>query len=126
MYGLPADFDLDVFIGYSLVWMTFSVGGVAFGFEPEPDGDAPGSIVVSDASHIAFRVSEDAEWEVIDDVPSVTGAPALLGRRVLSAAARNTGDIALTLDGDAELVIYEVDEPYEAYSLTIGERRIIV
>jgi len=119
MYGLPDDFPAEVFVGTTLQEISFLEYQVRFFF-----GEALAITVEASFSH---ATDASGKGMTVHYVPVLSsGVMALTGHTVSAAVGARDGTLTLTFDNGNALAFYDSTPTYEAYSIKIGQRVIIV
>lgn len=127
MYGFPKDFDSDVLVGCRLESVDFANFSLGLVFERiDERGATLDSVTISVESIVDVYLPETREWERNVQPIGATRLPTLVAHTVTAVSVENSGDLIIEFDDAAVLKIFELDQPYEAYSIQWGDRRFIV
>jgi hypothetical protein len=118
MYDLPDDFDPEEFVGHELEQVSFTANTVHLAF----DGEASVTILG------AFEVSAPGDSGVTRQAPPLmeSNVMALLGRKVVSARMAERRTVIFEFDGGGKLTCMDDMPAYEAYTIRIGSKEIVV
>jgi hypothetical protein len=117
MYGLPSDFDPDVFVGRELENVTFAQNLIVLRFT---------GISVNLEGTVPYKVSpsSDEQYESPPVVQSsLVGA---VGRTVEATELKSPKELVLRLSNGFEVVLLDDSDQYESYLISFGEREIVV
>ncbi len=118
MYGLPDDFDPDVFLGRRLESVTFAVNVVVLGFSDQ--------LTVSISGTVVYQESPDS-GERREQPPAVqTSLIAAVGRAVETTELKSPRELVLWLEKGFRLVLLDDSDMYECYLISLGDREIVV
>lgn len=118
MYGLPVNFDAAVFVGKKLGLICYSTNTINFSFEGDVSITLMGSFIYR---HSPYEIVIKQSLPV-----SSSDLMCLIGRVVCSSEGREDGTLALHFDNGHILMFLDDSQEYEAYSIRIGKRSIIV
>ncbi len=116
MYGLPDTFDATIFVGQTLLQVTFSENTVQLLFD--------GGTSVTIMSSFDVRTGESSEEQAIPVRSS--SAMSLVGHAVTSAEGKRDGTLTLTLSGDTSITVHDDSEEYESYVIKVGDQEVYV
>jgi len=118
MYGLPKDFDGQIFVGRALEMLCVNATQVYLHF-----GD---QLSICVEANYSLQSNRDSEAHIID-VPAVEpDLFKLLEQSVTAASAQADGTLVLEFDNDFVFKCYDPTDLYEAYEIRDGDRKIIV
>jgi hypothetical protein len=121
MYGLPDNFDPNVFVGRTLERLSFTTNTLRLSF----DGDI--SIIVESEVRHEGRDGRGAEWVDSNAVPVTESRMMhLLGIVIARAEVAGRGTLVLEFTNGHTLRCVEDSDEYECYQLRIGATEIIV
>ena len=119
MYGLPPDFDANVFVGRELERICFTANSVIFHFDR--------NILIDTSYDFAHYSGMEGKAEDIQQIPvSESSVMQIIGHKVEHAEAERDGTLLLRFDNDKHLVFYDAGQQYEAYYIKIGDKTTIV
>ncbi len=118
MYGLPANFDAEVFVGKKLDLICYSTNTINISFEGDVSITLMGSFIYR---HSPYET-------VIKQCPPMSSSDMmrLVGKVVCYAEGRKDGTLTLRFDNGHILELLDDVKEYEAYIIRIGKRDIIV
>ena len=118
MYGLPDDFDPNIFVERQLESVTYGVNVIVLAFANR--------LTVSISGSLPYSVDEHAEVRV--DRPPVlsTVFVSLVGRIVRSFDLKSPRELILKFEGGGSVTLLDDEEMYECYLINTGEREIVV
>ncbi|MDQ6745607.1 MAG: hypothetical protein M3Z27_06300 [Actinomycetota bacterium] len=135
MYGLPTDFDPQIFVGRELETVTYAAGVIVLSFAA-PLGvtgtlaarvaaQSP-PISVSVSGSLPYRANGEADLAV-DQQPVVqTSLVSLIGRAVFAFELKSPRELVLAFEGGGCLTLLDDCDRYEAYTINTGDREIYV
>ncbi len=119
MYGLPNNFDPQIFVGRQLETVTYAVNVIVLAFA---DG-----LTVSVSGSLPYRVAGDAGVGEVDRPPVLrTGLVVLVGRTVLAFDLKSPRELSLRFKGGGSITLLDDADTYECYLISTGDREIIV
>jgi hypothetical protein len=118
MYGLPSDFDPDIFVGRELETISFAVNVVVLAFANR--------LTVSVSGSLPYRAPGEKEMAVNRPPVAQTSLVSLVGRRVVTCELKSSRELILRFEGDGSLTLLDDSETYESYIVSTGDREIIV
>jgi len=118
MYGLPKDFDPAVFVGRVVEMTCFTSNTINVHF------DAGVSVTLEGSFLHSFDNGNDQASQTIPIRKSELMR--LIGSQVIAGSIDPPGTLVLTFDSGDILKCLDDLPNYEAYTLRIGEREIIV
>jgi hypothetical protein len=125
MNGLPADTDLTFLVGAELVDVCIGHNEVILHFLPADDPTAPyPSITIESEVRLVFPNKR----EFTSDAPLTIGPAllALLRVPITGASAAPPGTLRLQLSSGHVLEVIDSSEHHESYTITNGDRVIVV
>lgn len=118
MYGLPSDFDPQIFVGRELETITYGVNVIVLVFDDR--------LTVSISGSLSYSVADGADIAV-DRVPvSHTSLVRLAGRRVEKFDLRSPQELVLRFEGGGHVTLLDDSELYECYLINNGDDEIVV
>jgi len=118
MYGLPQDFDTSVFVGKSLQLVSFTANTIHLAFDDE--------VSITVESSFAHDLGQTGP-PTVETVPvRESRLMQLVERTVVRAEARDRGTLVLYFDNGQTFFCFDDLPQYESYSITLGDRQIIV
>ena len=120
MYGLPKDFDGSIFVGKTVVLVSFSVNTIHITFE--------GDVSITLQSSFEYRDSAQQTDDVCtQQVPVKESRLMQLAGRIVERVETNTdGTLTLHISGGHLLRCFDDSPNYESYSITHGKDEIYV
>jgi hypothetical protein len=110
MYGLPQDFNGQVWTGRKLELICFGENSVYFHFERK--------LLITVMRSFSYVLSDDTQDPTPVDVPpQQSDVMGLLGHVVTSVTNEGSGTLKITFDNGSILRCYDPPEPYEAYHI---------
>jgi hypothetical protein len=118
MYGLPRDFDPQIFVGRELETITYAVNVIVLAFAER--------LTVSVSGSLPYRTGPGVNPAV--DRPPVphTELVGLVGRTVVGTQLRSSRELVLDLEGGGFVTLLDDSETYECYLINTGDREIVV
>jgi len=108
MYGLPKDFDSNIFIGINLVQVCFTINNVTFHFDDD--------LHVTTETEFVFTLNGKRHSSVPENVS--IECLSLLETPVTSALVVDQGTLELRFGESMALIFLDTSENYESYSIT--------
>lgn len=118
MYGLPADFDAQMFVGRTLSSATFAENVLHINFDEE--------LTLTVLDSVVYRTSALAEEEVDSPPMSTTSLVSLVGQQVTSGQVANPRELILELDGGGYMRFVDATDMYESFIITVDGKETIV
>lgn len=118
MYGLPSDFDPQIFVGRELESITYAVNVIVLSFSDQ--------LIVSVAGAVPYRIGKDAEPSSDRPPAGRTKLVSLVGRSVQTFDLKSPRELVLGLGGEACVTLLDDADNYECYQISTREREIIV
>jgi hypothetical protein len=118
MYGLPTDFDPQVFVGRQLDRITFAVNVIVLAFSDQ--------LTVSVLGSLPYRVAATIEPSVDRPPVSCTSLVSIAGRSVVAFDLKSRRELVLELEGGASITLIDDSDSYECFLIYNGAREIIV
>lgn len=118
MFGLPADFDAQMFIGRTLSSVTFAENLINLHFDEE--------LTVTVLGSISYRTAAEGE-ETVDTPPlATTTLPGLVGRVVVSCQVRSPRELVVGFDGGGSVRFVDDSDMYESFTIRGADTEIVV
>lgn len=119
MYGLPADFTGQAFVGRMLQYVAVFSNQLMFDFD--------GGCAVTLQSSYSHRESKAGAGVRIFEVPHFEPKLIrLLDKKVTLVSVEQNGTFQMTFENGDRLTLYDTDERYEAYHLSWNGGGLIV
>jgi len=118
MYGLPADFDPDVFVGRRLEYVTYGENVIGLNFGDDLTVSVYGPV----------RYQESAGAPATTERPSVaqTRLVAAVGQLVEATDLRSPKELILRLENGATVTLLDDSNEFESFLLEVAGRTIAV
>jgi hypothetical protein len=113
MYGLPKDFDGTILVGHTLEMVCFNQNQVYLHFD--------GKVTIAIESAFCYDSSERVEVPVRN-----SNLMELLGAVIGGVQGDEDGTLRLLFRNGQTLQVFDTTEQYESYTVTYGEKVIIV
>ena len=118
MYGLPEDFDGEVFAGRELIQVSFSKNTVSFWFGDDLS-------VTLESTFIHKRAADKAECR--QEIPvTESSVMSLIGKEVSSVKKDGDGTLILHFENGDSLAFLDDAKQYESYSIRTADKEIVV
>lgn len=118
MYRLPNDFDFSVFVGKTLEMVCVTANTICLHFGADVSITIEAEYSVSGAAEQRPRKAVVPEFDPV--------VLSLIEHSVTVASGTPEGTLILEFDMGAILRCYDPTELYEAYSIRMGDRTVIV
>ncbi|HLQ15028.1 MAG TPA: hypothetical protein VK256_04125 [Candidatus Eisenbacteria bacterium] len=118
MYGLPNDFDPQIFVGRRLETVTFAVNVIVLAF-----GD---QLTVTILGSLPYFPAGDVEIRVDRPPVSSTSLVSVVGRNVVAFDLKSPRELILEFEGRASITLLDDSDSYESYLIKTGKREIVV
>ena len=118
MYGLPSDFDPQIFVGRQMERVTFAVNVIAISFDNQ--------LTVSVLGSLPYRPAGELE-NLVDRPPALrTRLVSLVGRNVVAFDLKSPRELNLEFEGGASITLLDDSDSYECYLINTGKHEVIV
>lgn len=118
MYGLPTEFDASVFVGKQLQLICFSENTISFSFDENVMLTILGSYVFQEGTNALIQKHR---------VPVMSSnLMCLVGKIISHAEGRADGSLKLEFDTAHVLTLIDDSKEFEAYTIRIGNKEIMV
>ena len=119
MYGLPHDFDTNVFLSRTLGLVCFAAFHITLHFDSDLE-------ITIEGPHSYHPASEEHDSEFVTKPPDTRiDTKGLVGAVVVSAESSSDGRLSLLFNNGHRLTCYDLPG-YESYTIHHGDRVIIV
>jgi hypothetical protein len=118
MYGLPSDFDAQVFVGRQLEAVTHAVNAIILAFGER--------LTVSVSGSLPYRAPGNPDPAVDRPPVAQTTLVGLVGRLVTSFTLMSPRELVLEFEDDGSLTLLDDSDTYESYLINIDDREIVV
>ncbi len=115
MYGVPADLNLERFVGAMLIQICLGESQIQFHFHPEGEIAVEGQWGVRDQ---AGRLVDQSQTPADRDAYRIHQ---LLGRKVISARVDAPRSIALQFYSGHRLEVFDSSTEYESFTIQPGD-----
>jgi hypothetical protein len=118
MYGLPSDFDPQIFVGRELEAVTYAVNVIVLAFTPQ--------LTVSVSGSAPDRPTQDRD-ALIDRAPvAESELVSIVGDSVVTVELKSPRELILELARGGEITLLDDEDMYECYLINTGDREIVV
>ena len=118
MYGLPADFNAQIFVGRILQQIRFGPYSVHFDFND--------SLAVDLESAYMLRLDPHSEATTEELPVASSSLMVLAGKTVEAAIAQLPGTLELVFEGGVSLSLLDTSDRYESYLIRSGNNLVVV
>jgi hypothetical protein len=118
MYGLPADFDPNIFAGRRIEAITFAENVIVIVFSDALTVSISGTILYQEATDTSHRRERPPVAHT-----SLVGA---VGRAVVATELKSPQELILRLEGGFAVTLLDDSDAYECYLISVAGREIIV
>ncbi len=118
MYGLPANFDATVFLGKELELVCFSENTISLTFG--------GDVSITILGTFSYQIGPSDKATACSVPVSTSNLMCLIGKEVCRVEKRDDGTLVLQFANQHVLALLDDSRDYEAYTIRIGKREIIV
>jgi hypothetical protein len=119
MYGLPDDLDLSFFVGTSLIQLGMGEHQIIFVLHPDVRLSVGSRMRLANLDGDVVAIDEDYRETAGVLLP-------LISHDVQSASRTSSGALRLEWSNDAALEVDDDSDQYESYTITHGDRLIVV
>ena len=118
MYGLPNDFEPNLFVGRRVESITFAENVVVLSFSEE--------LTVSISGTVLYQESPDSTVKRERPPVSHTSLVGAVGRAVEGTELKSPQELILRLEGHFSVTLLDDSEAYECYMISMRDREIVV
>lgn len=118
MYGLPGDFNPDVFVGRRLESITFAENVIVLAFS--------GAVTVSISGTVLYQAAADTPQRRERPLTTHTSFVSAVGRAVETTELKSPQELILRLEKGFLITLVDDSDEYESYLISLGDREIVV